>query len=429
MSTQHHSSHKAHGSGHAHLQSGHGSGSNTGPLPLVVGVTGHRDLRPEDVPALEGSVRRILEEVRDAHPHTSLLLLSPLAEGSDRLVARVALEIGTRLIVPLPLPKESYEQDFADDASLAEFRQLLARAESACVLPLLAGNTADGISRPGEQRNRQYAQVGALIAKLSQVFIALWDGRDVSGADKVGGTGDVVRFRLEGIPTRYEAAANPLNVASRGPVHHIVTPRIGQPVPDNALTSTLLLPSRQATGSFDELYGWMDLFNTDALQFTESMAAARVSSKAQLLQVKDDALADAVVALPPAARMTLERYAVADTLAVHFAGLTRSATRTMFGVVFVSALFFNLFHSLPHGHLPEHPSLQRTSFAPRAGVAVSPSSVPAFQVVVHACAHCRPGTSAETEPGPVIARARGAWRSSWTSHGESCVSAHAPVCP
>ena len=35
----------------------------------------------------------------------------------------------------------------------------------------------------------------------------------------------------------------------------------------------------------------------------------------------------------------------------------------MFIWVFVAALFFNLFHSLPHGHLPEHPSLQERLLA------------------------------------------------------------------
>jgi hypothetical protein len=327
-------------------------------------VTGHRDLRQQDLPALESIVRRILQDLREAHPHTPLLLLSPLAEGSDRLVARVALDVGVRVIVPLPLPEELYEQDFAGEESRAEFRQLLARAESSFVLPVMDGNTVDGIQQHGEQRNRQYAQVGALIAKLSQVFLALWDGRTGAGHDdKVGGTGEVVRFRLEGIPPNYEATANPLSVSSSGPVYHIVTPREGQPLPEGALTQTLLLPSRQTVTSFEELQGWMDQFNADALHFHDSMAASRASSKAQLLQVKEEALPDAVLSLPHSARVTLERYAVADTLAVYFAGLTRSATRKMFAWVFISALFFNLFHSLPHAHLPEHPSLQERLFA------------------------------------------------------------------
>ncbi len=334
------------------------SGMTPGPLPIVIGVTGHRDIRPEDLPPLEGIVRRLLADVRESHPHTSLLLLSPLAEGSDRLVARVALELGVRLVVPLPLEHHLYEQDFSSDASRDEFRRMLAVAESSYVLPLMSGNTDDGIAQHGEQRNRQYAQVGALIARQSQVFLALWDGVNGSGrADKVGGTGEVVRFRLEGIPTGYEPTGSPLSFSSSGPVYHIVTPRIGEPVPPQALTCTLLLPTRQSAASFQELQDWMDQFNEDALHFHDEMAASRATSKAQLLQVSESTLTDAILSLPHSARITLEHYAVADTLALHFAGNTRAASRKLFGWVFISALFFNLFHSLPHAHLPEHPSL------------------------------------------------------------------------
>jgi hypothetical protein len=329
-----------------------------GPLPIVIGVTGHRDLRPADVPTLEGIVRRILLDAGAAHPHSPLILLSPLAEGSDRLVARVALEVGIRLVVPLPLAHELYEQDFENDRSRAEFRQLLAAAEASYVLPLAPGNTADGITRPGDERNRQYAQVGAVIARQSQMFLALWDGVSGNGDDKVGGTADIVRVRLEGLPASYEpAAASPLSFSSSGPVHHIVTPRLGRPAPEAALTATLLLPTRETATSHGDLQWWMDQFNEDALHSRDQMSSARTTSKAQLLQVNETDVPGTILALPPAARVTLEHYAVADTLALHFAAHTRSVSRQLFAWVFVSALFFNLFHSLPHAHVPEHPSL------------------------------------------------------------------------
>lgn len=324
----------------------------------MVGVTGHRDLRPEDLPALEGLVRRVINDVKDAHPHTPLLLLSPLAEGSDRLVARVALEGGVRLVVPLPLPLELYEQDFVSDESRAEFRRLLGLAESSYVLPLMHGNTDEGIRQYGDQRNRQYAQVGALIARQSQVFLALWDGASDAGNDKVGGTAEVVRFRLDGVPPSYEpTSASPLSYSSSGSVYHLITPRIGQPLPPKALTSELVLPTRQSAASFDELQGWMDQFNEDALHFDASMAPARLTSKSYLLNTTEDAVDATARSLPASAQMTMERYAVADALALHFASHARAASKKLFLWVFVSALFFNLFHSLPHPHIAEHPSL------------------------------------------------------------------------
>src|SRR5512135_247682 len=91
------------------------------PLPLILGITGHRDLRPEDGADLEARVRAILEDLRKRYRDTPLVLLSPLAEGADRLAARVALDCGTRLIVPLPMSQDLYETDFETPASRADF--------------------------------------------------------------------------------------------------------------------------------------------------------------------------------------------------------------------------------------------------------------------------------------------------------------------
>src|SRR5689334_2600546 len=68
-----------------------------GPLPLLIGVTGHRDLREEDLPILETRVGEILADLAARFPHTPVEVLSPLAEGADRLVARAALAQGMRL--------------------------------------------------------------------------------------------------------------------------------------------------------------------------------------------------------------------------------------------------------------------------------------------------------------------------------------------
>jgi hypothetical protein len=86
--------------------------SSPGPLPLAIGVAGHRDLRPADHSVLERTVRRAIEELRTQCPHTQLIVLSQLAEGADRLFARAALDLELILIVPWPLPQAEYEQDF-----------------------------------------------------------------------------------------------------------------------------------------------------------------------------------------------------------------------------------------------------------------------------------------------------------------------------
>ena len=58
-----------------------------------------------------------------------MIVLSALAEGADRLVARVALAQGVKLVAPLPLPIEEYRRDFEpglEPGNMAEFDELFA---------------------------------------------------------------------------------------------------------------------------------------------------------------------------------------------------------------------------------------------------------------------------------------------------------------
>jgi hypothetical protein len=49
-----------------------------GPLPLVIGITGHRDLHEVDCKGLEAQVRGTFAEIRERYSYTPLLLLSAL---------------------------------------------------------------------------------------------------------------------------------------------------------------------------------------------------------------------------------------------------------------------------------------------------------------------------------------------------------------
>src|SRR5271157_2523659 len=105
-----------------------------GPLPLVIGVTGHRDLRPEDHETLKAQLRSVFTKLQHRYPATPLILLSPLAEGADRLAAGVALEMNIHLVVPLPMPREEYERDFTTAESRNEFHTLVAKADRSFVV-------------------------------------------------------------------------------------------------------------------------------------------------------------------------------------------------------------------------------------------------------------------------------------------------------
>ena len=227
----------------------------------MVGVTGHRNLRPEDIEPLSERVRAVVGALLTRHPHSPVVILTPLAEGADRLVARVGFELGLRVIVPLPFAKELYEEDF-EGASLTEFRSLLARAEGWFELPLVEGCSAEGVAAREHDRTEQYAAVGAFVAQHSHVLLALWDGAD----GPFGGTGSIVDFRLRGAPTRLASATG--GGFDVGPVHHIVTWRAS--TSDAAGTPYALRrldpePTQSAVGAVDDaVIARTDAFNRDA---------------------------------------------------------------------------------------------------------------------------------------------------------------------
>lgn len=179
--------------------------------PFVFGVSGHRDAFAEDSPELQKQVRTIFDRFRLAYPNAAFELLSPLAEGADRLAAEVALRDGIRLVVPMPMAQAEYERDFTTTESLHHFRRLLAAA----------GSAFEVSSEETEVRASKYAAVGDYIARRSNVLILLWDGKDNS---KVGGTAWVKRRREYWTNPSTASGQSPNPFGYAGTIQ-IVTPR------------------------------------------------------------------------------------------------------------------------------------------------------------------------------------------------------------
>ena len=189
--------------------------SNAGSRRFIFGVSGHRDLVSADVPQLRGQIQTLFSRFRAAYPDVSFQLLSPLAEGADRLAAEVALSSQIKLLVPMPMAQKEYERDFPNTASLSEFRRLLAAADS-------QWEVRDELAKDrSATRTEQYAAVGDFIARKSDVLLLLWDGLD---NEKIGGTAWVKKRREYWVNT----VTNPLRQEgplSYGPTIQIATPR------------------------------------------------------------------------------------------------------------------------------------------------------------------------------------------------------------
>ena len=143
---------------------------------VAIGVTGHRDLN--DIDLIRTDVDRALGDVCAQWRDRALVLVTSLAEGADRLVARIAIDrYNARLVVVLPLPTTEYEQDFRVDESHREFRELLASAAEIVA------------ALPSPSRDAAYEQAARMILDRSDFLIAIWDGQPSRGR---GGTADVV---------------------------------------------------------------------------------------------------------------------------------------------------------------------------------------------------------------------------------------------
>jgi hypothetical protein len=175
----------------APVQSGRDTALPRPRLTVRTGVTGHRPERIDDPEQLRASIRHVLRLVVDtageiqrkhgegyASDPPLLRIVSPLAEGADRLVAREAREMRFELECPLPFPRDVYEDDFTDADSTAEFHEMLGSA--ARVLEL------DGVRT---NPSAAYEAAGRMVLRHCDLLIAVWDGDQRRGT---GGTAQIV---------------------------------------------------------------------------------------------------------------------------------------------------------------------------------------------------------------------------------------------
>ncbi|TCP78851.1 hypothetical protein C8J31_1205 [Rhizobium sp. PP-CC-2G-626] len=169
-----------------------------GRIPIIVGITGHRDLRSGDLDLLDTRIEQCLQEVRASYPCSPVTLLTSLAEGADQLAARCALRIaGVSMVAVLPLELDDYKKDFLTETAKQEFDGLLNRAT----------NVISASTLPGKATTREeyYLRAGCFVAQTAQIMIAVWDG--ISHPDHQGGlhnplkggTADIVRACRHGI--------------------------------------------------------------------------------------------------------------------------------------------------------------------------------------------------------------------------------------
>lgn len=171
------------------------SGEIKVPVAFNVGIAGHRDINVNEEKLITKTITDILKGVKEnvyklskqlqnlnQENSVHLRMISMLAEGSDRIAAKCALELGYELQCPLPFTKEDFISDFKEQHSKNEFLTLISKADR--VFELDFGR---------ENEPQSYLDAGLVMLEHSDFIIAVWDGNKAKGR---GGTEEIVNYAL-----------------------------------------------------------------------------------------------------------------------------------------------------------------------------------------------------------------------------------------
>ena len=137
-----------------------------------------------------------------------LMALSPLAEGTDRIFAAKALDVGlerkqelaVQLTCVMPFAQAEYERDFAGENALeadsvTKFRHLLERARTESALTVFE---LENVRHPKGEDGPAYGAAGRIVLNQSDLLIVVWDGERQG---KVGGTEQTLdEAERQGVP-------------------------------------------------------------------------------------------------------------------------------------------------------------------------------------------------------------------------------------
>jgi hypothetical protein len=218
------------------------------PLPILIGLSGKRDLRGREVP-----LRRTLEDAFDRldaeFPHAPKVLVTGLAEGADIFASELArTRPAWRVAGLLPMELETYAATMTDDDARQRLRDFIAlpRVSYRDLRPLdsnklsaeLAGRSTTSL---------HYEQLALWLVEHCAVLLVVLPSDEQ--ADRPGGTHRVVRHASEGEPDALGRAV--IEASTELALHPVLEPPSPRPVwridltgeaGDGKLPSAILLP-------------------------------------------------------------------------------------------------------------------------------------------------------------------------------------------
>jgi hypothetical protein len=316
-------------------------------LPLVIAITGHRDLVDSELESIRETTRTLFIDLKNRFPANRLTLMSPLAEGADQLVAEIAVELDIELIVPLPKPMEEYVRDFEAPGVREKFDNLCKKASDVFEVHGEIPPAPEGVDPDKWHNDYPYAQLGIFLCGHCHILLALWDGKHSA---QMGGTAQVVQFHhddiMDGVTANTVTSQELLIDDESDLVFHIVCSRRSDssgPNPDfKALdwwwyTKDRITPrNKELPQQHAVIFQRTSEFSADALLFAEEIEVGKWS-------LIDGGNASAV----PERAATIEgMYSIADWLAIHYQKKTLRALVITHTMGFFMGFMFILYSDL-----------------------------------------------------------------------------------
>lgn len=180
---------------------------------IYIGITGNRDITNEQSIFINKSIEDFLRKFLLDKVSEKIVILTPLADGADRIITDVVLDnfSDMKILIPLPFSENLYKNTFgkalkinniSQKDSIKEYEDLLQKIKkhNKCddiyiKLEFDKENYLNqNIDKQREIRNEQYALLGEYLIEKSDILIAIYDkNREI----KKGGTIEIVnKFKL-----------------------------------------------------------------------------------------------------------------------------------------------------------------------------------------------------------------------------------------
>ena len=166
---------------------------------IYIGITGNRDISNKQSTFIKKNIEHFLKKSSENKNLEEIIILTPLADGVDRIIADVVLDSFSdmKILVPLPFSEEIYKNSFgkglkinniSQAESIREYEDLLEKIKKHNKCDDIYINLEfdkenylnQNIDEQRKIRNEQYALLGEYLIEKSDILIAVYDKNSVN---------------------------------------------------------------------------------------------------------------------------------------------------------------------------------------------------------------------------------------------------------